>query len=224
MTVRPLVLAATLCAAAVAGAAETLTYESSAQRVALVELYTSEGCSSCPPADRWLSALRDDPRLWKTLVPVAFHVDYWNYIGWPDRFSSPAFSARQREHARQGAVASVYPPGFVVHGDEWRGWFRRPELALDHPPPAGILRLELDVGARSLEAGFTAAEALDGDLDLHVAILGFDIRTEVTAGENEGRTLRPGHETSYWPGEVVTTSSAEAGPAANDTSPRTMAR
>ena len=98
--------------------------ESPAHRVALVELFTSEGCSSCPPADRWLSELKHDERIWDRLVPVAFHVDYWDYIGWPDRFATKAFGERQRNYARGGNVASVYTPGFVVHGEEWRGWFR----------------------------------------------------------------------------------------------------
>ncbi len=69
--------------------ADTLHLASGDTRVNLLELYTSEGCSSCPPADRWLSGLRQDPRLWRQLVPVAFHVDYWDGIGWPDRFASP---------------------------------------------------------------------------------------------------------------------------------------
>ena len=66
--------------------AASLTLSSQEQRTTLIELYTSEGCSSCPPADRWLSRLKDDPRLWKQIVPLAFHVDYWNYLGWRDRF------------------------------------------------------------------------------------------------------------------------------------------
>ncbi len=95
-----------LLASSALGAAP-LQFTSPETRVTLLELYTSEGCSSCPPADRWLSGLRDDPRLWREVVPVAFHVDYWDAIGWPDRFASAAHSERQRTYARSGHVGSV---------------------------------------------------------------------------------------------------------------------
>lgn len=72
-----------------------LEFASSEQRTTVVELYTSEGCSSCPPADRWISSLRDDPRLFKTLLPLVFHVDYWDRLGWPDPYARKAFSQRQ---------------------------------------------------------------------------------------------------------------------------------
>jgi hypothetical protein len=78
------------------GHALDVTFGSGKTRGHLVELFTSEGCSSCPPADRWLSRLKRDSRLWKSVFPVAFHVDYWDYIGWPDRFAVPQYSALQR--------------------------------------------------------------------------------------------------------------------------------
>ena len=109
------ILVASLLAAP-AFAADPITVNSSERQTAVLELYTSEGCSSCPPADRFVSALRDDPRLWTEYVPVAFHVDYWDYIGWPDRFASPAYGKRQRQHAQLGRVRNVYTPGFVVGG------------------------------------------------------------------------------------------------------------
>ena len=64
---------------------EPLVFESGEARTMLVELFTSEGCSSCPPADAWISQLKESPDLWKKIVPVAFHVDYWNNLGWRDR-------------------------------------------------------------------------------------------------------------------------------------------
>ncbi len=183
-------LGAALLAAAITAGADTRRIQSPAGQVMLLELFTSEGCSSCPPADRWLSGLVDDPRLWRQVVPVAFHVDYWDSIGWPDRFAHPAFSERQRMHARGGVVRSVYTPGFVARGEEWRGWFRRPVLDVASPPPAGILSLDVDTATGRIDGRYTAAHALDGPLELHVALLGFDLQTEVRAGENEGRTLR----------------------------------
>src|ERR1017187_258248 len=90
-------------------AAEPLRFASGPAHVALVELYTSEGCSSCPPAERWLAARRDDPGLWRDFVPIAFHVDYWNQLGWPDRFSTREFTQRQYALATAWGGDSVYP-------------------------------------------------------------------------------------------------------------------
>ncbi len=70
-------------------------FESGPEQTALIELYTSEGCSSCPPAEAWMSHLKDDPGLWKQFVPIAFHVDYWDRLGWRDRFSSKRWTERQ---------------------------------------------------------------------------------------------------------------------------------
>ena len=132
--------AAALLPAALVQAAQS--FESPPQQVALLELFTSEGCSSCPPADAWLSTLVRDPRLWQTLVPVAFHVDYWDGPGWQDRFATPAFSARQRRHVGHGLVRQVYTPGFVVAGHSGRaGSGRDPGPAA---PAAGVLRATLD--------------------------------------------------------------------------------
>lgn len=180
-----------LALAAIVGGAladGTIRVESPDRQVQLIELYTSEGCSSCPPADRWLSGLKDDPRLWHEIVPVAFHVDYWNYLGWPDRFSSGAYSERQRRYAAAGGLRTVYTPGFVVNGREWRGWFRGRMLQHRGEPAAGILS-----GAGSetaLQIRYQPAARLDGPLQVHVARLGFDLHTEVGGGENDGRGLQ----------------------------------
>ncbi|KAA3628237.1 MAG: DUF1223 domain-containing protein [Proteobacteria bacterium] len=168
--------------------AETeLRIESPTRQAQLIELYTSEGCSSCPPADRWLSGLKDEPRLWQQIVPVAFHVDYWNYIGWPDRFSSSAYSDRQRRYAASGGVSTVYTPGFVVNGEEWRGWFRGRMLTNNAEVSAG--KLSATGSADALQVRFEPANGNSVPLQLHVARLGFDLHTDVGAGENSGRKL-----------------------------------
>ncbi|HSH39027.1 MAG TPA: DUF1223 domain-containing protein, partial [Chthoniobacterales bacterium] len=92
------VLLATVAFNAAATAAE-VKFQSGPVRTHLLELFTSEGCSSCPPAERWVSELRANPRLWKDFVPVAFHVDYWDRLGWPDRFAKKAFTGRQQAYA-----------------------------------------------------------------------------------------------------------------------------
>jgi len=172
-------------AATVAGG--TVHLESPGPRVSLLELYTSEGCSSCPPADRWMSKLRDDPRLWREVVPVAFHVDYWDYIGWNDRFASPVYSNRQRTYARTRHVSNVYTPGFVLAGKEWRRWFVYPVLDVDDDVDAGKLTLSID--EEQAKMTFVPSIPVGRDLELHVALLGFGLETQVNAGENSGRKL-----------------------------------
>ena len=167
--------------------AAPVTLESGVPQVALLELYTSEGCSSCPPADRWISELKSDQRLWRDVVPVAFHVDYWDYIGWQDRFAAREFGERQRNHAREGNVRSVYTPGFVVAGEEWRGWFGLPRLSLAKPNNVGNLKITVNGGR--LNADFHPISASGKQLELHVALLGFELDTQVEAGENRGRRL-----------------------------------
>jgi hypothetical protein len=178
------------------GQAEAVTFKSPLQQATLLELYTSEGCSSCPPADRWLSRLLDDQRLWQQLVPVAFHVDYWNYLGWEDRFSQPAFSQRQRNLARKGNVRSVYTPGLVKAGKEWRSWYFSRHLGDLWGEDVGVLKVSVDAlpsspnGQAIIQARFDPAYKLSSPLTLNVALLGFSLETPVRAGENEGKVLR----------------------------------
>src|SRR3954454_1449306 len=79
--------------------AEEIVFESKPARTHLIELFTSEGCSSCPPAEAWLSKLKTEPQLWRDFVPVAFHVDYWGHLGWRDPFASKIWTARQYEYS-----------------------------------------------------------------------------------------------------------------------------
>jgi hypothetical protein len=162
--------------------------QSPAHQVALVELYTAEGCSSCPPADHWMSGLKTDKRLWTTLVPVAFHVDYWDYIGWPDRFASAEYSNRHHDYHRHAGLRSVYTPGFLVRGEEWRGWFRYPTLNLDKPQAAGVITIDIAPDNNQINARYDAKSSQD--LEMHIAVLGFDMKTDVRAGENDGRVLQ----------------------------------
>ncbi len=154
---------------------------------ALIELYTSEGCSSCPPAEHWLSSLRTDTELWTRWVPVAFHVDYWDKMGWKDRFDDPRFARRQRAYAEQWGSGVMYTPGFVVNGHEWRG--RAVEaVAADHRLAGGRLRASYE--DETLSVRFEPAAVARGGVQIHAALLGFGLVTDVRAGENSGRTLR----------------------------------
>lgn len=166
---------------------QPLQFASGENQVALLELYTSEGCSSCPPADRWFSSLKEDTGLWREFVPIALHVDYWNYIGWEDRFASAEFSQRQRDYVRSGAVRVPYTPGMFRGGEEWLDW-RRGTTPFSNDRRVG--NLSLDVEGRSVTGRFEPTFKLDGTLQLNVAILGMQLETVVKAGENRGHTLR----------------------------------
>jgi len=162
-------------------------FSSGENPVALLELYTSEGCSSCPPADRWMSSLKDHDDLWTGFVPLAFHVDYWNYIGWTDRFASPEYSQRQRRYASEYGESTVYTPGVRKAGEELRGWYRTPSLSDKASSPVGELVLEVDQGG-AFNASFNNKSEDDARV-LNIAILGLDLATEVERGENHGKRL-----------------------------------
>jgi hypothetical protein len=168
---------------AACAAAGPMRFSSGASQVALVELYTSEGCSSCPPADKWLASKADDPGLWREFVPVEFHVNYWDSLGWKDRLSTRAYTAREYAYSSAWGSNSVYTPCFVRNGAEWR-----PLSGGTQPPggPAGTLSVELEGGA--CRVLFTPTPG-SGAYDVHVALLGGGLSSKVTAGENDGRTL-----------------------------------
>jgi hypothetical protein len=183
----PALSLALLLSGPIAQGADTLRISSGAAPTPVLELFTSQGCSSCPPADRWLSRMREHPQLWHGLIPLAFHVDYWDRLGWPDPFANPGHSARQRGYARGGASRGVYTPGFMLAGREWRGWFQGEPLNL--PGSAEVGRLTLRLKGDSLRLAFDASTAAPTGLIAHVARLGFGLRTPVNRGENAGRML-----------------------------------
>src|SRR3569832_1716825 len=111
--------AASVISSAIAAPNEACQARSPATLTPVVELYTTEGCSSCPPADRWLSALKDDAAKGK-VVAQAFHVGYWDYIGWVDRFANPAYTDRQRKLASLNGLQTIYTPQVVRNGQDWR--------------------------------------------------------------------------------------------------------
>ncbi len=167
--------------------AETL-YESGTEQVQLVELYTSEGCSSCPPAERWMTRLKSQSGLWEKVVPVALHVDYWNYLGWADPYANGAFTDRQRAYARLGS-GRVYTPGFFVNGKEWRGFFEGKSLTLTSGSEPGNLRVST-LSDNQYQVEFTPTQNKTADYRVFVAVLGMDLKSKVKAGENRGRELQ----------------------------------
>lgn len=165
------------------------TISSTSQGTNLVELYTSEGCSSCPPADRWLATLKDHPALWTEVIPLAFHVDYWDYIGWKDRFAQPEFADRQRRYAAENGMATIYTPGLISNGKEWRNFSWQAPTA---PAAATAGLLVAHIGADELDIRYQplGLPATSGKLIVNTALLGFGLSSEIDAGENAGRELR----------------------------------
>ena len=164
-------------------------------RKVLLELYTSEGCSSCPPADRWLSKLMEAGFAPGTVIPVAFHVDYWNDLGWPDRFSQAAFSARQRATSVRDSATYVYTPQFLADGHDFRGSggydSLRQRVRTAAASPARVrLNLSLDPGSAEVRVHADLdAGAAAGPADLFVVITENGLSTQVAAGENRGKAL-----------------------------------
>ncbi|WP_417883433.1 DUF1223 domain-containing protein [Vibrio rumoiensis] len=161
------------------------TWQHSGQPAQLIELFTSEGCSSCPPADKYLSQFASTKHLWQSVIPVAYHVDYWDYIGWKDKFAQPKFSQQQRLYRAYGVTSGVYTPGFVVNGKEWRGFFNRTNRTLPENAVQAAGPLRLTKQKNVFHLSFDSQEKLTA----HIVLLAMDEVTQVARGENKGRQL-----------------------------------
>lgn len=195
-----------------ARASDVCRVQSGPTTAALVELYTSEGCSSCPPADSQLRTLRSQLPASAVVVPVGLHVTYWDGLGWHDPFAQPAFDARQRALLDQRRLRVAFTPQFFVNGDELRDWqgmlnatIRRintkpaaASIALTTTPiasPGGGLRLDV-------RAHLADPHAAGG---LYVAITESGLASQVRRGENVGATLRHDDTARLWLGPVAFT-------------------
>jgi hypothetical protein len=154
--------------------------ESGETQTPLVELYTSEGCSSCPPAEARFAKLRDDPGLWKEIVPVAFHVNYWDNLGWPDRFASASFTQRQQDYAAYWRAATIYTPQFVLNGHDGQSQERSAKT--------GVLRVDVDM-AGAVTIAFRPTVRPARELEANLVPLAGGIVSDVRRGENAGRKL-----------------------------------
>lgn len=165
----------------------------------VLELFTSQGCSSCPPADKLLTRLAQDPKLQGRVIPLSFHVDYWDYIGWQDPFASPRWSERQRDYGRAFRSNRIYTPQLVVNGKtecvgSHEGVVRKQIAAALAATPAGRVTLETAPagadGRLSVRAGAEMVQtAVAGNLDLWVVVWETGLETPVGAGENASRKL-----------------------------------
>jgi len=174
---------------------------------ALIELYTSEGCDSCPPADRWLSTLKRGKASSSQVVALAFHVDYWDRLGWQDRYASPQFSRRQNEQVRLSGGRTVYTPQVLLSGREFRNWqdgdaYAAAVRAINARPAKATLTVKLRSdpgGAWSADLSGTTQNA---NVLAYVAVYENGLSSDVAAGENRGKRLAHDSVVRDWIGPL----------------------
>ncbi|MBT7609692.1 MAG: DUF1223 domain-containing protein [Bacteriovoracaceae bacterium] len=154
-------------------------------KIQLIELYTSESCSSCPPAEKWINKFESSDKLWKNYVPVEFHVDYWNHLHWVDKYSKKLYSKRQRKYnSRQNK--GNFTPQILLNGINYKGW-RFFNYNLDKVTEVGNLTVKY--AQQVAVYSFTPLGKFK-KLSCFAAFLGGQFKTKITAGENSGRLLK----------------------------------
>ena len=178
--------------------------------VALLELYTSEGCDSCPPADAWLRSI-GSANAPNSLIPLALHVNYWDYIGWKDRFADARFSERQNAITKLANGKVVYTPGIFLNLREFRDWSSEPKLreavaAINARPARAAIRIALTPqadGRLGVNATFQVKPGAKAVLpQAYVAVYESALTSDVKAGENRGVTLHHDYVVRQWLGPV----------------------
>jgi hypothetical protein len=189
-----LAIGLSLVFAASTSIAAECTATSAAHRVPLLELYTSEGCDSCPPADRWISALPGRGYTSDRLVVLAFHVDYWDRLGWPDRFAQPRFTERQRFINDRSRSSVIFTPQLVLNGSNYRRGV--PEdlsdrlAAFGRDAPKAALQLSISPAERQWTIGGRWAARDASQAQAWLALYENNLVTDVRAGENRDKRLR----------------------------------
>ncbi len=154
-------------------------------KIQLLELFSTQSCSSCPPAQKWVSELQNESELYKTFVPVVYHVDYWDYLGWKDPYSKKEYSDYQRSYSAKWNSKTIYTPMFVLDGGEWRA---RSRNTLKKTLTSKIKLVVKFLGGNKFEV---RANNIKPNLyTLHSALMINDVKTKVRAGENRGRILK----------------------------------
>ena len=173
--------------------------DSGSRRVALLELYTAEGCDSCPPTDRWVSALPKRGLEPDHIVTLGFHVDYWNNLGWKDPYSRADYSARQRASNQRNRATFVYTPQLLLNGSDYRRGALTDDIAdrvnaINQDRPGARIALKLASGPAaelSVQGAVTVPEVSRRDgAQAYLAVYENNLANAVTSGENRGKLLR----------------------------------
>lgn len=168
-------------------------------KTALIELYTSEGCSSCPPADSWLRKLPTQAYAGSKVIPLSFHVDYWDYLGWSDRFAKKQYTQRQRRVASVNRLNTIYTPQVVIDGRDFRFWFwggRTKSMIADITRMPARAKIELIV--KKTEGNKLTAtsnvmllpQSYPKQSSVFMALYQNKLTSSVRSGENRGRELK----------------------------------
>ncbi len=184
-----------------AAAAVTVTEcaaKSGSQRIAVLELYTSEGCDSCPPADKWVSELPVRKLAPSRVIPLAFHVDYWNYIGWTDPYSQARFTERQRQHSRRRGASFVVTPQLLLNGQDYRRALLFDDFdsrikVINQSRPQADIQVRLDAKGARLDSKVEITVGGHPDqrrAHVYLALYENNLATAVKSGENKGRVLK----------------------------------
>jgi hypothetical protein len=201
-----------------AAAAPSCSKLSPPHTVALLELYTSEGCDSCPPADRFVSGLRNAGLDSEQVVPLSLHVDYWDYIGWKDAYARRTFTDRQRWRVALANGRAVYTPEIFIAGREVRDWAAPQRVAgqvqvVNARPARADIRLTLGQATQSGLPAEVSVKAAPGGA-LFLALYENGLSTDVKAGENRGVTLKHDYVVRDWIGPVPVAADAKGARAA----------
>jgi hypothetical protein len=191
--VLPLIPALAGALLATCAAAQVCELRAGSRPPAVVELYTSEGCSSCPPADRWLSTLKAQDGV----LALSFHVNYWNHLGWRDPFATPETTARQYRLKEALGGKYVYTPQVVLNGKDHRDWNGQTARELTPLPAAAAPGLRLSRQGNQVTAQ-VAASAAPAMLAGYWAVLQDGLVSKVTRGENAGENLKHDHVVSLY--------------------------
>lgn len=187
-----ILLLLTICLLPSASADQHTVVKSGSHQTALLELYTSEGCSSCPPADRWLNKLVNEQDSGLDVLALAFHVDYWDYIGWTDEYADPAYTQRQRHLARINRQSTIYTPEFFVNGVEARGTNSIVTMIQSSNNTLSELELELKLTRHDKNTAIQLncdCRSKDAQV-VQFVVFENNLSSDVERGENAGRQLR----------------------------------
>ncbi len=182
--------------------AKTFKASSSKHPVALIELYTSQGCSSCPPAEKWLGNLEKSGITKDQAVPLALHVDYWDYIGWKDQFSQKYFTQRQYQYRKTNHSDSVYTPQIMFNGDDVRRVTLNnslKKLSQKTSPVAFDIEAHTQTGnSFKVVINFKRIDAIAKNSKVVVVLAESNLLGNIKSGENAGRKLKHNHVVRVW--------------------------
>lgn len=168
-----------------------------AEPVVVVELFTSQGCAACPPADEFLATLVKDTRV----IPLSLHVDYWDYIGWEDSFGDPKFTARQKAYARASGAKMIYTPQMIVDGEERIEGYAPDELALHvgkHLARPSQVTLTVERKGDVLVIRAEADPPLTAPVRVQLVRYRPEETVEIQRGENEGKVVTYRNIVTSW--------------------------